>query len=157
MTRAVPALGDNITAPVLNASIPEIPSASRSRTNSLSSSVLNLPAGRLPTPAQSPELNVEKTGKPRRMNRLIQFWISLQMENNPRSDGNEGADARRQLHRPRHRRYRWSLPMLNNTSMRRLSQSVLHGTRHRLPTKPPVRQRRLLPTHTRPRTLPHRV
>ncbi|KAH7910075.1 hypothetical protein BJ138DRAFT_1127162 [Hygrophoropsis aurantiaca] len=55
----VPPLNDNITAqaPVLDANIPPLPSASRPRTHSISSSILSLPAAPFPAPPRSPESN----------------------------------------------------------------------------------------------------
>ncbi|KAH7904741.1 WD40-repeat-containing domain protein [Hygrophoropsis aurantiaca] len=53
----VPPLEDKVTAPTLSTSSPPPPSASRSRANSLSSSILNLPAGPSATPPQPPEPN----------------------------------------------------------------------------------------------------
>ncbi|KAH7905156.1 hypothetical protein BJ138DRAFT_1165284 [Hygrophoropsis aurantiaca] len=53
----VPPLQDSISAPILNTSSPPLPSTSRSRANSGSSSILNLPAGPSVAQPQSPELN----------------------------------------------------------------------------------------------------
>ncbi|KAH7910788.1 quinon protein alcohol dehydrogenase-like superfamily [Hygrophoropsis aurantiaca] len=48
---------DQAQAPILDTSTPPLPSASRSRTSSVSSSILNLPAGPLPAPPRSPALD----------------------------------------------------------------------------------------------------
>ncbi|KAH7908238.1 WD40-repeat-containing domain protein [Hygrophoropsis aurantiaca] len=94
--RATPPHEDKFTASVLNTSSPPLPSASRSRANSLSSSILNLPAGRSPTPPQYPELNINPGGDDNWENSTNESFDSVL---DLPADGNQPAQRRKRRRR----------------------------------------------------------
>ncbi|KAH7910792.1 WD40-repeat-containing domain protein [Hygrophoropsis aurantiaca] len=141
----VPPLDDNITAqaPVLNANTPPLPVGStralRSRTNSISSSVLNLSAGPLPTPPRPTELdNVTAEENDWEFSTNESFDSVLDLP----------ADGTRPAQRRKRRRRRAAAPVASTSSLpvptnHQMSPAIISAPRHSPPlanktTSPPT-------------------